>query len=91
MDRKEYMQDYNRRMITPEKRKEYNRRYRERHKEKEAEYRRKYYIEHKEQMREWNRKWFAEHPEKVVEYREKYKRRKMNDKKTLSVDNERNQ
>lgn len=40
--------------------------------EKRREYDRKYRIEHPEKCREWHRKWRKKNPEKEAEYRKRY-------------------
>ena len=40
--------------------------------EKRREYDRKYRIEHPEKCREWHRKWREKNPEKEAEYRKRY-------------------
>lgn len=40
--------------------------------EKRREYDRKYRIEHPEKCREWHRKWREKNPEKAAEYRKRY-------------------
>lgn len=55
----------------PEKRREYDARYRERNREKLREYNARYYKEHREELRERHREWFQRmkaDPERYADY-----------------------
>ena len=58
------------------KRAEYQRQYREAHKEERAEYQRRYYETHKEERAEYQRRYREANREKVAEYQRRYRRRK---------------
>ena len=51
-----------------EEKKEYNKKYREEHKEKILEYNKKYKEENKEKISEYNKKWREENKKKISEY-----------------------
>lgn len=68
-------------MDRKEKRKEWDKRYREKNRRKINEYSKKYYHEHKDYFKEKNKKWKEENREKWNEYQlKKYHERKGIDK-----------
>ena len=59
---------------SPEKRKEYNNKYREEHIDYYKEYNKKYYIEHKDHIKSESKKYRNEHKDSIKEYKRKYQK-----------------
>ena len=58
------------------KRAEYQRRYRESHKDEQAEYNRRYREAHKDERAEYQRRYYETHKDEWAEYMRRYRRRK---------------
>jgi len=55
------------------KKAEYNKKYRQKHRDELLEHNRKYYQEHKDKLREDAKRYYQDHREEVREYRRKYR------------------
>ena len=58
------------------KRAEYQRQYREAHKDEVAEYQRRYREAHKDEQAEYQRRYYEAHKDEAAEYNRRYRRRK---------------
>jgi len=59
--------------VTPEKRREYNRRYRAAHKEEIVAKRREYVAEHKDEVRAWQKAYKSEHRKELLAKQKAYR------------------